>query len=72
MSAAEILRMMVQVGQVDLFAESLQGMEYEQEVEVMRRSRKAEELGFVLANDYGIFVLTDKGREYLASVGEAA
>jgi hypothetical protein len=70
--AADVLRIMVRVGQTDLFYESLEGMDGEKALELLHRSRKAEEQGFVRVTDEGVFVLTDKGRAYLASVGVEA
>jgi hypothetical protein len=63
--AADVLRVMVRVGQTDLFYESLEGMEGEKATELLHRSRNAEALGFVRVTDEGVFVLTAKGRDYL-------
>jgi hypothetical protein len=68
--AVDILRLMVRVGQVDLFYEGLEGMDGERALELQDRARLAEARAFVTVTDEGVFVLTDKG-EALVAAAEA-
>jgi hypothetical protein len=62
MSAAEILETALRIGQADLFSEYFSETE---QPEVLARTRKARELGFLTITDEGIYELTAKGSEYL-------
>lgn len=62
MTSAAILESALRIGQVDLFDEYFSETE---QPEVLARTRKARELGYLTISDEGIYELTAKGSEYL-------
>lgn len=62
MTATQILETALRIGQVDLFDEYFSETE---QPEVLTRTRKARELGFLKITDEGIYELTAKGSAFL-------